>query len=65
MLADGTCAAAEKGISASPVGSSKFDDTTVVVTSRCSHEFELPLTNSISEEFLEALRRQGGYRVVF
>jgi hypothetical protein len=52
-------------ISARPVGSSELDNTTVVVTSRCSHEFELTLTNSISEEFLEALQRQGGYLVVF
>jgi hypothetical protein len=60
MLADGICAAAEKGISARPVGSSELDDTTVVVTSRCSHEFELPLPNSISKKFLEPMRCQGG-----
>jgi hypothetical protein len=60
MPADGICAAAEKGISARPVGSSKLNDTIVVVTSRCSHEFEPPLPNSISKEVLEPLRHQGG-----
>ena len=37
-----------------------LDDTIVVVTSRCSHEFEPPLPNSISKEVLKPLRRQGG-----